>query len=166
MRDTYKNLLMWTLYALLFLLTTVLQTVIFGKPRFLGVKLSLVPVCVACVSMYCGSERGAIFGLCCGTFWCFSGADGGAFHILLLCLCGAVCGYLCDRYFVRNLVSAMLMSLLTLGFCQGILFLLRCYMGTARLSSAPALLLQIGLSLPSLLILSPLSRLIRKTGGA
>ena len=51
MHATYKNALMWTLYGVLFLLIAVLQTVVFGRARFFGVKLTLIPVCIACVSM-------------------------------------------------------------------------------------------------------------------
>ena len=78
MHATYKNALMWTLYGVLFLLIAVLQTVVFGRARFFGVKLTLIPVCIACVSMLAGAEAGALYGLCCGTVWCFTGAAGGA----------------------------------------------------------------------------------------
>ena len=80
MHATYKNALMWTLYGVLFLLIAVLQTVVFGRARFFGVKLTLIPVCIACVSMLAGAEAGALYGLCCGTVWCFTGAAGGAMH--------------------------------------------------------------------------------------
>ena len=102
MHATYKNALMWTLYGVLFLLIAVLQTVVFGRARFFGVKLTLIPVCIACVSMLAGAEAGALYGLCCGAVWCFTGASGGAMHIVLLTICGAVIGYLCDRYLVRQ----------------------------------------------------------------
>ena len=94
MHATYKNALMWTLYGAFFLLLTVLQTVVFGRARFFDVKLSILPVCIACVSMLAGAEAGALYGLCCGTVWCFTGAAGGAMHIVLLTVCGAVIGYL------------------------------------------------------------------------
>ena len=97
MHATYKNALMWTLYGAFFLLLTVLQTVVFGRARFFDVKLSILPVCIACVAMLCGAEAGALYGLCCGTVWCFTGASGGALHIVLMTICGAVIGYLCAR---------------------------------------------------------------------
>ena len=78
MHATYKNALMWTLYGVLFLLIAVLQTVVFGRARFFGVKLTLIPVCLACVAMLAGAEAGALYGLCCGAVWCFTGASGGA----------------------------------------------------------------------------------------
>ena len=125
MHATYKNALMWTLYGVLFLLIAVLQTVVFGRARFFGVKLTLIPVCIACVSMLAGAEAGALYGLCCGAVIC----------------------YLCDRYLVRQLLSAILMSLLALVFCQTVLFLLQCYLGTIYIGMITALPVQIDLSL-------------------
>ena len=78
MREKYKNALMWVLYGVLFLFVTVFQTVVLGRARMLGVKLSLVPVAAACIAMHVGGEAGAIFGLAAGTFWCLTGAAGGA----------------------------------------------------------------------------------------
>ena len=147
MHATYKNALMWTLYGVLFLLIAVLQTVVFGRARFFGVKLTLIPVCLACVAMLAGAEAGALYGLCCGAVWCFTGASGGAMHIVLLALCGAVAGYLCDRYLVRNLVSALLMSLMCLLFCQLVLFLFKCMVSSIGIQGLLPVLAQVGLSL-------------------
>ena len=164
MRGQYRKVLMWTLYALLFLLCVVIQTVVFGKPRFYGVKLCLIPVCVACVTMFLGAEDGALYALACGTFWCFAGADGGALHIVFLTLCGAAAGYLCDRYLVRRLLSGLLMSLLCLLVCQGLLFLFRCYVGTTSLRTFPSLFIQIGLSLIPCPVFYLAARAVRKAG--
>ena len=153
MHATYKNALMWTLYGAFFLLLTVLQTVVFGRARFFDVKLSILPVCIACVAMLCGAEAGALYGLCCGTVWCFTGASGGALHIVLMTICGAVIGYLCDRYLVRRLLSALIMSLLALTVCQTI------YIGTIY-----TLPIQIGLSLLSCPLIYLGAWAIRKVG--
>ena len=147
MHATYKNALMWTLYGVLFLLVAVLQTVVFGRARFFGVKLTLIPVCLACVAMLAGAEAGALYGLCCGAVWCFTGASGGAMHIVLLTICGAVIGYLCDRYLNRNFLSALMMSLLTLIVMQGLLFLFKRYLGQTGEEGWSILLKQIGLSM-------------------
>ena len=164
MHATYKNALMWTLYGVLFLLIAVLQTVVFGRARFFGVKLTLIPVCIACVSMLAGAEAGALYGLCCGTVWCFTGAAGGAMHIVLLTVCGAVIGYISDRYLVRQLLSAILMSLLALVFCQTLLFLFQCYRGTIHIGMITALPVQIGLSLLACPLLYLGAWAIRKVG--
>lgn len=148
MRKTYKNALMWALYGVLFLFMTVFQTVTFGRMRLFGVKLSLIPVTAACIAMHVGGESGAIFGLAAGLFWCLAGAAGGAIHIVLLALCGAVVGYVCDRYLRRNLLSALLMSLGCLIFCQGVLFLVQVFLGHVGFGAGLLpVLRQIGLSL-------------------
>lgn len=85
-------------------------------------------------------------------------------HIVLLTICGAVIGYLCDRYLVRQLLSAVLMSLLALVFCQTILFLLQCYLGTVHIGMIAALPIQIGLSLLSCPLLYLGAWAIRKVG--
>ena len=41
MNQRYRNIIMWILYALLFLLVMLLQTSVFGRQRFFGIKLSL-----------------------------------------------------------------------------------------------------------------------------
>lgn len=147
MREKYQNALMWALYAVLFLLAAVIQTVIFGHPRFLSVKMAVLPVAVACVAMHNGAENGALFGLFCGLFWCFAGADGGALHIPTLCLAGAFTGYLCDRLLSRNIVSAILMSLLALLLCQSVLFFFKLWLGAAHGRDVLLLLRQMFVSL-------------------
>ena len=93
MRDKYKNALMWALYAVLFLLTVAMQTVVFGRARYFGAKLSLMPVLVACVAMLCGAENGGAFGLAVGTAWCLAGADGAGLTLMLLTVSAVLCGW-------------------------------------------------------------------------
>ena len=154
MRKTYKNALMWALYGVLFLFMTVFQTVTFGRMRLFGVKLSLIPVAAACIAM-----------LAAGLFWCLAGAAGGAIHIVLLALCGAVVGYACDRYLRRNLLSALLMSLGCLIFCQGVLFLVQVFLGHVGFGAGLLpVLRQIGLSLLAAPPVYLAAWLIRKAG--
>ena len=164
MRQTYKNILMWALYATLFLLVVVLQTVVFGHARFFGVKLSLVPVCIACIAMHTGSENGALFGLIAGAFWMLAGADGGVLYILLLPVCGAVVGYLCDRYLNRTLLSAFLMCLMTLCVMQLALFAFRVFLGTTSFAGILSVPVQIGLSMIAWPFLYLAARIVRKAG--
>ena len=67
--------------------------------------------------------------------------------LLRLALCGAVAGYLCDRYLVRNLVSTLLMSLMCLLFCQLVLFLFKCMVSSIGIQGLLPVLAQVGLSL-------------------
>lgn len=147
MRAKYQNALMWALYTALFLLAVVVQTVMFGHARFLDVKLAILPVVIACTAMFNGAENSAVFGLGCGIFWCFAGADGGAIFIPLFCVAGAVVGYLCDRLLVRSLGSAFLVSLLALFICQFVLYLFKLWLGAAFLRDLLLLFRQLIVSL-------------------
>ena len=66
---------------------------------------------------------------------------------LACALCGAVAGYLSERYLVRNLVSALLMSLMCLLFCQLVLFLFKCMVSSIGIQGLLPVLAQVGLSL-------------------
>ena len=119
MQARYKKAVMWALYALLMLTVFVIQGVVFGRTRYFGTKLSLLPVALACIGLL----------------------------ILLCTLCAVAVGYLCDRYLNRNFLSALMMSLLTLIVMQGLLFLFKRYLGQTGEEGWSILLKQIGLSM-------------------
>lgn len=164
MNKTYRNVLMWTLYALLFLLVVVLQEVVFGKHRFFGVKLSLIPVAVACICMHVGHEAGAIFALAASLVWCWSGADGGSLGIITLTVAGILSGYLCDAVFARRLIPALGLSLGAVLLHEGALFFLKFYLNEGDISLWRWLPVQAGLSLLACPFLYLLAKAIRKAG--
>lgn len=166
MNKTYRNMIMWVLYALLFLLVLVLQTVVFGKHRFFGVKLSLIPVAVACIGMQVGHEAGAVFALASSLVWCWTGADGGSVGIVTLTTVGILSGYLCDAVFSRRLIPALGMSLGAVVLHEGVLFLLKYYLSAVDIGLWRWLPVQAGLSLLACPLLYLLSRCIRKAGDA
>lgn len=164
MREKYQNALMWALYAALALFVMLLQTVSFGHARFFDTKLCFLPVLVACVAMHTGSEAGAVFGMALGLFWTLTGADGGALYIVLFSLCGALAGYLCQRYLFRSIVSALMMSLMALCLCQMLLFFFKCFLSTITLKAIGQVFLQIGLSMLACPFIYLAARAIRKAG--
>lgn len=156
---------MWTLYGAFFLLLTVLQTVVFGRARFFDVKLSILPVWhrLRGDALRRGG-RGTVWPVLRHGLVLHRGERAGALHIVLMTICGAVIGYLCDRYLVRRLLSALIMSLLALTVCQTILFLFQCYLGTIYIGTIYTLPIQIGLSLLSCPLIYLGAWAIRKVG--
>ena len=78
---------------------------------------------------------------------------------------GAVVGYVCDRYLRRNLLSALLMSIGCLIFCQGVLFLVQVFLGHVGFGAGLLpVLRQIGLSLLAAPPVYLAAWLIRKAG--
>lgn len=164
MNKTYRNTIMWALYALLFLAVMVIQTVILGKHRFWGAKLSLIPVAVACIAMQVGHEPGAVFALAASLVWCLTGADGGSVGIVTLTVTGILAGYLCDAVYARRLIPALCLSLGAVLLHEGVLFLVKYYLNEASLGLCRWLPIQAGLSILACPVLYPLAKLIRKAG--
>ncbi len=162
MQARYKTILMWSLYGLLVLLSMTVQTVILGHTRVLGTKFALLPVVLACITMHLGAEKGGLFGLVVGTVWCLSGADGGGMNILSMTAAALCAGYLCDRYLNRNILAALLMSLLSLLIVQGALFFIKAYLASAGIGALGRALLQTVLSLPTFLVYYPIVWAIQK----
>ena len=84
MNQRYKNIIMWVLYAVLFLFAMLLQTAVFGRTRFFGVKLNLIAVVLVCISIFTGHEAGGLFCLIAAFVWHLSGADDGSVAILTM----------------------------------------------------------------------------------
>lgn len=147
MQERYRNKLMWALYGLLLLMVLVLQDVVFGRARYFGTKISLIPLVIACVAMHGGAEKGGAFGLAAGVVWCLSGGDGGGMLIIFSTVCALAAGYLCDRYLNRNILSAAMMSVLALVLTQTLLFLFKLYMGQTGSEGWMVLAKQLALSM-------------------
>lgn len=165
MNQRYKTILMWALYALLFLAVMLLQTVLFGRLRFLGVKLSLMPILMACIGLWTGHEAGGLFGLIAGMVWSWTGADDGSLSIVSFTLIGILSGWLCDSLFSRRFVPAMGLSLAAV-FCHELaLFLLKYYLESAAGGLLVWVFSTSVLSLLTAPVLYLLAKAIGKAGG-
>ena len=111
------GILKWTLYAVLFLFSMLLQGIILPRMTISGIALCAVPVCVVCIAVQEGVEHSALFALLAGTVFCLSGVDCGPLYIVTLTLSAVLAGALCDRYYTRSFVPALLLSLLGLTIC-------------------------------------------------
>ncbi len=165
MNQTYRKLWMWGLYALLFLAVMLMQTTVFGRVRFFGVKLNLMPVAVACIAMQAGHEAGGIFGLAAALFWYAAGAEDGTMAMLLFTAIGILAGYLCDNFFAKRLLTALGLCLGALVLHEGCLFLLRFYLGAADWPLLAWVPKTAGLSLLGCPPIYLLAKAIGKAGG-
>lgn len=165
MPDRYKKILMWALYAALMLAAALLQTVVFGRVRYFGAKLSLLPVALACVCMHTEPEPAGLFGLLTGLGWYACGADGAGLSILTFTAVALGVSWLCRQYLRAQLPAALILSAAALLFTQGALALIRLYLGTPGETSLRILFVGCGLSLiacPLLYLLaSRISRIYR-----
>lgn len=161
MNQRYKKYMMWALYSLLFLLVMLLQTAVFGRERFFGVKLSLIPVVLVCISICRGHEQGGLFCLIAAFVWYLSGAEDGPVAILTLTVCGILAGFLCTQFAHRFLPSVGL-CFAALLIHEGAVFLLRYYLGAAEGMLFVWVLKTAVLSLPCVPVCYGLAKLIGK----
>jgi len=163
MNQRYKKIIMWALYGALFLAFMLLQTAVFGRTRFFGVKLSLIPVVLVCVSVFVGHEAGGLFCLIAAFVWYLSGADDGPIAILTLTVCGIGSGFACTQ-FSRRFVPTLGLCLAALLIHEGAVFLMRYYLGSAEGQLAWWVLKTAALSLPAWPVCYLLAKAIRKVG--
>ncbi len=163
MNQRYKKLIMWALYGGLFLLTMLLQTVVFGRTRILGVKLSLIPVLLVCISAIVGHEAGGLFCLIASFVWYLSGAADGSIGILTLTVCGIGAGFACSQ-FSRRFFPALGLSFAALLLHEGVVFWMQAYLGASEGAPFSWVLLMAVLSVPSWAIFYLLAKAIGKVG--
>ena len=164
MNQRTRKILMWALFALLYLLVMLVQTTLFGRLRLLGVKLNLMPIVIVCVAMQTDHEAAGVFGLIAGFVWYAFGADDGALAMVSFTLLGALAAWLCENFLAKRFLSAMLLCLCAVAIHEGARFLLKYY-----LNDAPGRLLIwvpviTGLSIIPSPIIYLLSKLVRKAG--
>lgn len=128
-----RLLLKWALYALLFLLTLLLQEVVLCRLPVFGARFHLLPGLIVCVCLAEGAEGGGVFALCATLFWALAGADLGFVSIAVLTFCGVGSALLLDHLLVNRLPTCCLCCLGALLLHDTVIFLLHLFLGSAAL---------------------------------
>lgn len=102
-----------------------LQTIVLPQVKLSGITLSVIPVCIACVAVREGAERGTLFAIITSVIFCLSGVSDGPLYIVLLSLSAALAGSVCDNFYTRSFVPALVLSLMSLLLCETAVFLFR-----------------------------------------
>lgn len=132
---------------MLFFFAMLLQSIVLPRLTIAGISLCALPVCLACISVKEEADHSTLFGLLTGTFFCLTGADCGPLYLLVFTASCALCGAICDQFYTRTIAPALILSLVSLAFCEGLVFLFRAYIGTVSFSLwLPVLLPEILLS--------------------
>ena len=130
----WKSILKWSLYGVLFLFSMLLQSSVLPRMPIGKIFLSAVPVCVACVALEEGTEAGGLYALIASVFYALSGAGVGPLYVFTLTVSAIICGGMSDRFCTKNLISALLLSLISLTICLSLTFLFRVYVGSVHVS--------------------------------
>lgn len=121
----WLRILRWTLYALLFLLAMMIQTVVLGNRPIFGTQPDLITVVIVCVCLREGAERGGLFALLTSLFWCLSGASDGSIAIAILTILPVLGSILCSSLLSDRFIPSLLVTAVTLFVLHGVVFLLK-----------------------------------------
>lgn len=121
----WMHILRWTLYALLFLLAMMLQTVVLGNRPIFGITPDFVPIVITCVCLREGPQKGGWFALWTSLLWFLSGADYGSISIAILTVLPVMGSILCRCILNNRFLPCLLINFLTIFFLHSIIFLLK-----------------------------------------
>ncbi len=109
------------LYILLLILAELVQTSVFGSLR-LGLAPSVMPVAVACISLFEGAQRGGVLGLAGGCIWAWSTELSyyGAWCIVALTAVGVLAGLVTEGFLLRGIQTALCISVPALLLTAGV----------------------------------------------
>lgn len=163
-----KNRIKLALYVLTMVLAELVQTSVFGGLR-LGVIPCVIPVAVACVSVFEGAENGGVFGLVGGCLWAWSTQMSyyGVWCILAMTLLGVLAGLVTERFLLRGLPTALCVSAAGLVLTDGLYTLARLIAGRLPAGALWSTLLpECLISLALCLVFYPLTAAIARIGGS
>lgn len=127
----WMHVLRWTVYALLLLLTIMVQTVMIGRHTVFGAHPDFVSVVIVCVCLREGAARGGLFALLASLFWFLTGADTGSVSIFVLTALPVCASLVCRAYLTQRYLPCLLTCLVTLFVNHTAIFLIKLYLGQA-----------------------------------
>lgn len=160
-----RQLLKWTLYALLLLMLSVLQDVILSRFRLLGATTELVPVGIFLICLVEGLESGCVFALVAACLYQFSGTPGGNYCIVFITGLAVLVTLLRQAYLQSGFGSAMLLTALAMVLYELLVFFIGLFLGLTTFSRIAGFGVTAGLSLVAAPILYPMALSVGKIGG-
>lgn len=111
-------------FALLIIITAVLQNTNGLFPRIAGAPAMLLIPLTVCIAMFENDVGGMLFGLAAGVVWDFYSSHAAGFYGIILVTAGYACAYLIARYMRNNFVTATVYSFVTSFVCATLHFLI------------------------------------------
>ncbi len=113
-KNIYKK---YALYAVVIFLAAVCSNSGFIPSLFSLDAMVMVPLCVA-VALHEKSIPGMCFGILCGALWDLGSVQSDGFYTVLLTAVGFICGSLSSFLVRNNIMSSLLLTLASTGFCN------------------------------------------------
>ena len=160
-----RNLLKWSLYALVLLVLSLVQDVLLCRIRIFGATTELVPVGIFLICLLEGLETGSVFALISASLYQFSGTPGGTYSIVFITGLCVLVTLLRQAYFQGGFSSAMLLTALAMLLYELAVFLIGVFLGLTSWDRLGGFAVTAGLSLVAAPMLYPVAVSIGRIGG-
>lgn len=164
-RQQQQKLLKWTLYALVLLLLSVVQDVLFSRVRIFGVTTELVPCGIFLICITEGLENGCVFALVSSSLYVFSGATAGEYIIVLITAIAVFVCYFRQSYLQKGFAASMLSCTVAMLSYELTTFFVALFLGQTTFSRVSAFCLTGVFSIVFAPVLYPVLKAISAIGG-
>ncbi|MBQ3251935.1 MAG: hypothetical protein IJB02_01665 [Oscillospiraceae bacterium] len=160
-----KQLLKWSLYALVLLFLSVVQDVLLSRVRLFGATTELVPVGIVMICLLEGLETGSVFALVSACLYQFSGTPGGTYSIVFITFYCVLVTLLRQAYLQKGFLPALLCTAVAMILYEGSVFAIGLFLGKTTPDRVLGFAVTAGLSLAVAPVLYPVTLSIGKIGG-
>ena len=155
-RKQRRSLLKWTLYALVLVVLSVLQDVIFSRFHLLGGTTELVPMGIFLICLTEGAEKGSVFALVASFCYLFSGSAAGYHSVVFITALAIAATAFRQSYLQRSFGAFALCSAVAMVIYQISIFLIAVFLGTAPWSAFLSVMVTAALTAPFIAPLYPI----------
>ena len=159
-RTQRRSIFKWTLYALVLVVLSVLQDVIFSRFRPFGGTTELVPCGIFLICLLEGVERGSVFSLVAAFCYLFSGSAAGYYSVVFITALAVAVTAFRQSYLQQGFGAALLCTAVAVTVYELAVYLIVVFLGQAPWSAVTGVLGTILLTVPAVPILYPLCLLI------
>lgn len=160
-----RAILKWLLYSLVVLVLSLLQDVVLCNFHPFSAAIELVPCAIILICLMEGVQNGCIFVLVASLYYWFSGADLGAFAMVLITVLSILVCMFRQGYMQKGFGAAMVCTAGALLTYDMALFVLAAIFGLTRWARFGGFLLTAAMAILLAPILYPLLRSIESIGG-
>ena len=155
-----RSILKWTLYAILLIVLSVLQDVIFSQFRLLGGTTELVVVGIFLICLNEGVEKGSVFTLVASFCYLFSGSAAGYYSVPFITGLAVFFTMLRQNFLQRSFNAAALCTAVAMVLYELMVFVFTVFLGQVPWSAFYGAVVTAVISLPAIFVIYPLCLLI------
>lgn len=160
-----KQVLKWSLYALVLIVLSVVQDVIMCRFRLFGGTTDLVPCGIFMICIFEGTNQGSVFALVASILYLLSGVAPGPHVIVLITFLAVLAAALRQAYLRQNLPAVILTTALAMFLYELSIFALCLLLGQVTADRLVRFLISAALSLVAIPIIYPTVKAIGAIGG-